>query len=52
MKEISPSALMKYQYLFNNFPFLTISPDFFDLLQNAPKHGPETSEFSQWEKTK
>lgn len=41
---------MQYQYLFNNFPFLSISPDFFDLLHNVAKHGSETTEFSQLEK--
>lgn len=41
---------MQYQYLFNNFPFLSISPDFFDLLQSVAKHGSETTEFSQLEK--
>lgn len=41
---------MQYQYLFNNFAFLSISPDFFDLRQNVAKHGSETTEFSQLEK--
>lgn len=49
MKEIPPSALMKYQYLLNNFPFLSISPDFCYLLRDVPKHSPE---FSHWEKYK
>lgn len=41
---------MKYQYLFNNFKFLSLSYDLFDLLQNIAIQGPETTEFSQWEK--